>query len=73
MEKKNIASSNYELLKEINSTLENMNQRINSLQQEVKTIKKVVSEKDISYIEFEEPPKEDKLSMLDNNRGWWFS
>ena len=72
MEKKNIASSNYELLKEINSTLENMNQRINSLQQEVKTIKKVVTEKDISYIEFEEPEKNDKLEILDNNRGWFF-
>jgi len=66
MDKKNIAFSNYELLKEINLTLQNINQRINSLQQEVKTIKKVVSEKDISYIEFEEPPKED------NNRGWFF-
>tara|TARA_Y100000592_G_C5404088_1_gene284680 strand:- start:70 stop:288 length:219 start_codon:yes stop_codon:yes gene_type:complete len=72
MEKKNIASSNYELLKEINSTLENMNKRINSLQQEVKTIKKVVTEKDISYIEFEEPEKNDKLEILDNNRGWFF-
>jgi len=67
MDKKNIATSNYELLKQINSTLENMNQKINSLQEEVKIIKKVVSEKDISYIEFEEPPKED------NNRGWFFN
>ena len=72
MEKKNLASSNYELLKEINSTLENLHQRINSLQQDVKYIKKIINEKDISYIEFEEPPKEDKLSILDNNRGWWF-
>lgn len=72
MDNKKLASSNYELLKQINSTLENMNQRINSLQQEVKTIKKVVTEKDISYIEFEEPEKDDKLSILDNNRGWFF-
>lgn len=72
MDKKNIASSNYELLKEINLTLQDINQRINSLQQEVKTIKKVVSEKDISYIEFEEPEKNDKLSIINNNRGWFF-
>ena len=48
MEKKNLAFSNFELLKEINSTLENLHQRINSLQQDVKYIKKIINEKDIT-------------------------
>ena len=75
MDKKNIATSNYELLKQINSTLENMNQRINSLQQEVKIIKKVVSEKDISYIEFEEQPERHPVfePPKESTKGWFFN
>jgi|TARA_R100000734_G_scaffold5487_1_gene4741 hypothetical protein len=72
MDNKKLASSNNELLKEILENLSNITQRINLLQNDVVNIKKVVTEKDISYIEFEEPEKDDKLSILDNNRGWFF-
>jgi len=61
-----MACSNNELLKEILERLDSINLTITSLQNDVINIKKVVSEKDISYIEFEEPPKE-------STKGWFFN
>ena len=58
--------SNNELLKEILERLDNMNSSISSLQNDVINIKKVVIDKDISFVEYEEPPKE-------STKGWFFN
>jgi len=66
MENQKMASSNNELLKEILERLDNMNSSISSLQNDVTNIKKAVSDKDISFVEYEEEKKE-------STKGWFFN
>jgi prefoldin subunit 5 len=70
MENQKMASSNNQLLKEILESLDIMNSTITSLQNDVIYIKKVVSDKDISdkdisFIEYEE--------KKESTKGWFFT
>ena len=65
MENKKMACSNNELLKEILERLDSMNSTITSLQNDVINIKKVASDKDISFIEYEE--------KKESTKGWFFT
>ena len=66
MENQKMASSNNQLLKEILERLDNINLSITSLQNDVINIKKVVLDKDISFVEYEEEKKE-------HTKGWFFT
>ena len=57
MENKKMACSNNELLKEILERIDSINSTITSLQNDVINIKKVVIDKDISFVEYEEQPE----------------
>ena len=71
MEHQKMASTNNDLLKDINERLNDFSKQLDSLQKDIKNIrrsvvseKKIHFEKDILFVEYEEPIKESS---------WWFS
>ena len=74
MENKKMACSNNELLKEILERLDSMISRITSLQNDVINIKKVVIDKDISFVEYEEQPERHPVfEPKESTKGWFFN
>ena len=75
MENQKMACSNNELLKEILERLDSMNSTITSLQNDVINIKKVVIDKDISFVEYEEQPERHPVfePPKESTKGWFFN
>ena len=75
MENQKMACSNNELLKEILERLDSMNSTITSLQNDVINIKKVVIDKDISFVEYEEQPERHPVfePKKEFTKGWFLN